>query len=82
MSTKPTVDEICYGDWYLPSKIELNLLYQYKNEALVAGFADYYYWSYTEGGSSYTWYQDFYNGKQNYFNKNYTYLRARAVRAF
>ena len=29
-------NETCYGDWYLPSKVELNLLYKQKSD--VGGF--------------------------------------------
>lgn len=40
---------VTYGDWYLPSKYELNLLYTQK--ATVGGFADAIYWSSTEDHS-------------------------------
>jgi hypothetical protein len=65
--------------WYLPSKDELNLLYQQK--AVVGGFADFNYWSSSEYNSSYAWSQLFYYGLQAYGNKDYT-LPVRAVRAF
>ena len=52
-----------YGDWYLPSKYELNLLYQQK--AVVGGFADCNYWSSSEVRcSSSAWNQYFANGNQ------------------
>jgi len=38
-----TVDGVTYGDWYLPSKYELNLLYVQKTA--VGGFESAYYWS-------------------------------------
>mgnify|MGYP001450524391 CR=1 FL=1 len=68
-----------YDDWYLPSKDELNALYQAK--ALVGGFADVYYWSSTEGDALGAWLQDFGSGGQGINGKDYT-LRVRAVRAF
>ena len=68
-----------YTDWYLPSKDELNLLYQQKT--VVGGFAGSDYWSSTEGNSSYAWLQGFNNGYQNGYSKNYS-LPVRAVRAF
>jgi hypothetical protein len=68
-----------YHHWFLPSKDELNLLYQQK--AVVGGFANDFYWSSTVLNSSYAWYQDFIFGAQKYYNKGTT-LRVRAVRAF
>ena len=68
-----------YGDWYLPSKYELNLLYLQK--AVVGGFAVVSYWSSTEGDNYYAWGQYFTNGLQLYDDKYYTdYVRA--IRAF
>jgi hypothetical protein len=41
-----------YGPgWYLPSKDELNLLHVQKVADVVGGFASYYYWSSSQGGS-------------------------------
>jgi Protein of unknown function (DUF1566) len=68
-----------YGDWYLPSKYELMLLYQQKH--VVGGFAIVPYWSSTEVGDGFAWLQYFGNGYQYYYGKNYT-LRVRAIRAF
>jgi len=68
-----------YSDWYLPSKDELNILYQNKN--LIGGFTTDYYWSSSENDTNDAWYQYFYIGNQNYLYKYCTY-RVRAVRAF
>lgn len=78
-----------YGDWYLPSKEELNLMYQ--NKATIdatagvnggSGFASAYYWSSTEYDKYYAWRQNLDSGYQNTnVVKNGT-LRVRAVRAF
>ena len=77
-----------YGDWYLPSKEELNLMYQ--NKATIdatagvnggSGFASAYYWSSTESNNFNAWIQYFDLGFQYYGDKNYPY-RLRAVRAF
>jgi hypothetical protein len=74
------VSETCYGDWYLPSKVELNLLYNQKT--VVGGFASNYYWGSTEGGSGNAWSQNFNGGFQYYGSKDSTLVRVRAVRAF
>ena len=75
-----TVDGVTYGDWYLPSKNELNLLYLQKS--VVGGFViDGLYWSSTEYNSDYAWYQLFGSGFQNNFFKNDAYY-VRAIRAF
>jgi len=77
-----------YGDWYLPSKEELNLMYQ--NKATIdatagvnggSGFASAYYWSSTESSNYNAWKQNFVNGYQSISSKHYA-LRVRAVRAF
>jgi hypothetical protein len=77
-----------YGDWYLPSKEELNLMYQ--NKATIdatagvnggSGFASAYYWSSTEDNNNYAWGQYFGNGFQSSNTKNFTFC-VRAVRAF
>ncbi len=68
-----------YGDWYLPSKYELSLLYLQKTA--VGGFASAYYWSSTESNINYAWIQYFNNGIQSLFYKSGGYS-VRAVRAF
>jgi len=68
-----------YGDWYLPSKYELNLLYL-QNTA-VGGFASAYYWSSTEFDDVHAWSQSFANGDQ-YRDYKHNALYVRAVRAF
>ena len=74
-----TVDGTTYGDWYLPSKHELNLLYL--QETVVGGFARYAYWSSTEDGFFNAWYQNFSGGLQSSLQKDLTFY-VRAVRAF
>jgi len=75
-----TVGGVTYGDWYLPSKYELNLLYLQKS--VVGGFANWYYWSSTENNSITAWYQVFDTGSQNIYLKQIYSLYVRAVRAF
>lgn len=75
-----TVGGVTYGDWYLPSKHELNLLYL--KESDVGGISSSGYWSSSEFGFSGAWYQEFfYIGYQGFISKNLT-NRVRAVRAF
>jgi len=64
--------------WRLPTKDELNMLYENKEE--IGGFASNYYWSSTEVDYNYAWIQNFFNGYQSNNNKNY-YNYVRAVRA-
>lgn len=68
-----------YTDWFLPSKDELNLLYQ--QEIVVGGFATGSYWSSTESSSYNAWGQNFLFGSQASLNKANA-LGVRAVRAF
>jgi hypothetical protein len=74
-----TVGGITYGDWYLPSRYELNLLYEQKD--VVGDFANYYYWSSSEASKLEAWHQFFANGAQEADPKNYEF-QVRAVRAF
>lgn len=77
--TNPDTGTGVYSDWYLPSKDELNKLYQ--NKAAVGGFANDYYWSSSEDLSNDAWRQFFGFGFQNFTNKHFN-ARVRAVRAF
>ncbi|MCK4678149.1 MAG: DUF1566 domain-containing protein, partial [Bacteroidales bacterium] len=77
-----------YGDWYLPSKEELNLMYQNKTTIDVtavanggSAFASTAYWSSTETNNANAWKQDFSNGVQ-YINGKHNGGRVRAIRAF
>ena len=74
-----TIDGINYGDWYLPSKYELDLLFSRKN--LVGDFDDNYYWSSNEFSSVSAWCQNFSTGIQYNLNKNTPY-GVRAIRSF
>ncbi|PIF02252.1 MAG: hypothetical protein CR996_00745 [Draconibacterium sp.] len=84
-----TVGDKTYGDWYLPSKEELNLMYQNKATidatAGVNGGSSFaigpYYWCSSEWDVDGAWIQNFYNGSQTMTMKYYT-ARVRAVRAF
>jgi len=70
-----------YSDWFLPSKDELNLMYENLKVAEVGDFADFSYWSSSEYNASGAWNQHFSGGSQNPNGKNGT-ERVRAVRAF
>jgi uncharacterized repeat protein (TIGR02543 family) len=87
-TTPGTAADICanlslggYSDWFLPSRDELNLVYENLKAQGVDGFADNYYWSSSEYVATHAWYQLFGNGDQGNFYKESTY-RVRAVRAF
>lgn len=69
-----------YDDWFLPSKDELNLMYQQRG--VIGGFSSNdYWWSSSEYGSFFARKQNFANGRQIYNNKNNDSC-VRAVRAF
>jgi hypothetical protein len=54
--------KVKYDDWYLPSKLELSLLFM--KRLIIGGFSYNYYWSSTINKND-TWFQDFGNGRQD-----------------
>jgi TolB-like protein len=78
-----------FDDWFLPSKDELNLMYQNLKVKGLGGFGSGVYWSSSEIGSATSWIQDFKDGNQmssdNWVmgdaRKNNTYS-IRAIRQF
>ena len=73
-------DGVTYGDWYLPSKAELNWLYKQRN--VVGGFSSSGYWSATESDSFNAWRQSFNSNGYQYVTLKNAMLRVRAIRAF
>jgi hypothetical protein len=76
-----------YSDWFLPSKDELNEMYENigQGNALglgnIGGFATNFYWSSSEYSSNHAWRQHFNLGNQTYYFKVNTY-GVRAIRDF
>tara|TARA_B110001452_G_scaffold256419_1_gene249742 strand:+ start:46 stop:1011 length:966 start_codon:yes stop_codon:yes gene_type:complete len=68
------------GDgWRLPTKEELNILYENREE--IGGFADNFYWSSMEFDNGYAWRRDFSYGFQFGTNKGTSLYSVRAVRS-
>ncbi len=67
-------------DWFLPSKDELNLMYENLHRKGLGSFAS-YYWSSSEDNANNAWRQGFSSGNQNSDNRYYG-NRVRPVRAF
>ena len=71
------------GEWWLPSRVELNLLYKNLRDKVIATWSgDSVYWSssqYAYGRRA--WSQRFSDGSQSIYSKDDTYS-VRAVRAF
>ena len=77
-----------YGDWYLPSRQELLLMYNNKTTIYATstanggwGLASEKYFSSTEFSSNSAWYVDFLNGAEGTDSKSQSF-RVRAVRSF
>lgn len=77
MSVCDNITYAGYDDWYLPSKSELNAMYE--NKSKIGGFSSTYYWSRTADDHYFAWRQYFGDGDQDYGNKFDRY-RVRCVR--
>jgi hypothetical protein len=74
-----TIGSVTYGDWYLPSKYELNLMFLQKS--ILGGFSNNAYASSTEIDNIGVWVQNLNSGGQDGGNKSLTFY-VRAIRAF
>jgi hypothetical protein len=70
-----------FEGWFLPSKDELNLMYENLHINGVGGFADTSYWSSSQINNNFAWQQYFTNGSMASNGKGYS-QRVRAVRVF
>ncbi|MCX7084368.1 MAG: hypothetical protein NTY69_02400 [Methylococcales bacterium] len=69
-----------FNDWYLPSRDELNLLYQH--QSVVGGFVNSYtYWSSSNLNNTYVWDQYFFTSLQRQDGVQLSYP-VRAIRSF
>jgi len=71
-----------YDDWYLPSKEELNLMYENLQKQGLGSFADNNYWSGSEDYENSAWRQSFSSGDQDNYFSRLNERRVRPVRAF
>ena len=73
-----------YDDWYLPSKNELDTLYNQQDFVggpLTIGMS-LSYWSSTEDDSHYAYFRSFFNGNQGISLEKHWPFKVRAIRAF
>ena len=68
-----------YSDWYLPSLMELDILYT--NRVAIGGFVNDYYWSSSESQALVGWMNNFTNGAHEEFAESYQ-AHVRAIRIF
>jgi hypothetical protein len=73
------VDGVTYGDWYLPSRHELVLMFNAKNH--IPNLSNSEYWSSTEQSYQTAYLLDFSYGSNAYTGKDQS-RRVRAIRAF
>ncbi|MDX1838838.1 Lcl domain-containing protein [Legionella taurinensis] len=75
-------DTVCYGDWYLPSAYELQLLYQNLQGNNLSSFAPEFYWSSTEAGVSKAWLVNFSSGEVGANSKSSMLGKVRTISKF
>lgn len=71
-----------YSDWYLPSKNELDAMYDVLHVNGIGNFMNDNYWSSTEFTISGAWEQKFTTGAQGYDGNKAAYHSVRAIRSF
>lgn len=71
-----------YNDWFLPSKDELDLMYENLHTASIGNFQNDFYWSSTEDDKDDAWLQDFGSNRDQYYDTKSAVHNVRAVRAF
>jgi hypothetical protein len=71
-----------YNDWFLPSKDELNLMYQNLKQKGLGGFSNNLYWSSSQDVDINTWHQRFQKGQQDTSYYRSGQGAVRAIRAF
>ncbi len=70
-----------YNDWFLPSKDELNAMYENLKLSDFGGFENTYYWSSSENSYSLAWDQNF-DGGYSYGKYKDFYKNVRPIRSF
>ena len=70
------------GEWWLPSKDELDLIYQSQKERVLASCTDKYHWSSSESGNNLACVEVLGDGDWNHYYKVNFKNSVRAVRAF
>jgi TolB-like protein len=70
-----------YYDWFLPSKDELNLMYQNLKQRGIGGFSNDWYWSSSQNWANNAWAHRFSDDKQDDYYKGLGY-KVRAARSF
>lgn len=80
--TPMSAETMCYGGWYLPSALELQLIHKNLHLTNFASFAPEYYWSSTEHNVSDAWLVQFATGELISSNKSNTVGKVRAIARF
>ena len=70
------------NDWFLPSKDEMELIWNILASKGIGNFSPEPYWTSSQSDPQYVWYFDFRNGKQYYNGRKPTVMRVRPVRVF
>ena len=76
-----STEKAAAGEWFLPSRDELDLMYKAMKEAAVSDATINWFWSSSENTSDYAWYQRFKQGYQDYGGRGLI-NSVRAIRAF